>query len=68
MTAFEWSGTLNEENHFRIEKGAGFHLPESPLAADQQVKEIGKRFEIRATVVDTRPTGMVATELRGPGQ
>jgi predicted DNA-binding transcriptional regulator YafY len=38
---------------FRIDKDAGFHLLESPLAADQQVKEIGERFEISATVVDT---------------
>jgi predicted DNA-binding transcriptional regulator YafY len=38
---------------FRIEKEAGFHLLESPLSVDQQVKEIGDRFEISATVVDT---------------
>ena len=38
---------------FRIEKAAGFHLLESPLAPDQQVKEIGNHFEISATVVET---------------
>lgn len=38
---------------FRIDREAGFHLLESPLAADQQVKEIGDQFEISATVVDT---------------
>jgi predicted DNA-binding transcriptional regulator YafY len=38
---------------FRIEKEAGFHLLESPLSTDQQVKEIGDRYEISATVVDT---------------
>ena len=38
---------------FRIDKGAGLHLLESPLSADQQVTELGDRFEISATVVDT---------------
>ena len=38
---------------FHIDKEAGFHLLESPLSADQQVKEIGDRFELSATVVDT---------------
>lgn len=38
---------------FRIERGAGSHLLESPLSADQQVKEIGDQLEISATVVDT---------------
>ena len=38
---------------FRIDKEAGFHLLESPLSVDQQVKEIGDQFEISATVVDT---------------
>jgi predicted DNA-binding transcriptional regulator YafY len=38
---------------FHIDKEPGFHLLESPLSADQQVKEIGDRFELSATVVDT---------------
>ncbi len=38
---------------FRIDKGAGFHLLESPLSVDQQVKEVGNQFEISATVVET---------------
>jgi predicted DNA-binding transcriptional regulator YafY len=38
---------------FRIDKGAGLHLLESPLSADQQVREIGDQFEISATLVDT---------------
>lgn len=38
---------------FRIEKGAGFHLLESPLSADQTVKELQAHYQITATVVDT---------------
>ncbi len=38
---------------FRIEKAAGFHLLESPLSADQQVKELDDAYEISATVVKT---------------
>ena len=38
---------------FRIDKGAGLHLLESPLSTDQEVTEIGEQFEISATVVDT---------------
>lgn len=38
---------------FRIDRGAGFHLLESPLSADQQVTEVGDQLEISATVVDT---------------
>ena len=38
---------------FRIDKDAGFHLLESPLSDDQQVKEVGDQFEISATVVET---------------
>jgi len=38
---------------FRIEKEAGFHLLESPLSTDQEVKEVGDKYEISATVVDT---------------
>lgn len=38
---------------FRIDRGAGWHLLESPLSVDQQVTEIGDQFEISATVVDT---------------
>jgi len=38
---------------FRITKNAGLQLLESPLSADQQVKELADHFEISATVVDT---------------
>lgn len=38
---------------FRIEKEAGFHLLESALSKDQQVKELKDAYEITATVVDT---------------
>ena len=38
---------------FRITKGAGFHLLESPLSTDQQVTEIDSQLEISATIVDT---------------
>ena len=50
---------------FRIDKGAGFHLLESPLSADQQVTEIGEQFEISATVVDT---AQLQWWLRGFGE
>ncbi len=38
---------------FRINKDAGLHLLESPLSADQRVRELDGRLEISATVVDT---------------
>ena len=38
---------------FPIDKETGFHLLESPLAVDHQIREVGDRFEICATVVDT---------------
>jgi predicted DNA-binding transcriptional regulator YafY len=38
---------------FRIDKEAGFHLLESPLSTDQQVRELAGHFEISATVVET---------------
>lgn len=38
---------------FRIDKGAGQHLLESPLSADQQVVELDDAYEITATVVDS---------------
>lgn len=38
---------------FRIDKGAGSHLLESPLSADQQVVELDGSYEITATVVDS---------------
>jgi predicted DNA-binding transcriptional regulator YafY len=50
---------------FRIEKAAGYHLLESPLSEDQQVKEIGDEYEISATVVDT---DMLDWWLRGFGE
>ena len=38
---------------FRITKGAGQHLLESPLSADQKVNKVGEGYEISATVVET---------------
>ena len=38
---------------FRIEKGAGQHLLESPLSEDQTVNDLGRQYEITATVVET---------------
>ena len=38
---------------FRISRAAGAHLLESPLSADQQVKELKDAYEISATVADT---------------
>jgi predicted DNA-binding transcriptional regulator YafY len=38
---------------FHINKGAGYHLLESPLSADQHVNELDDGYEITATVVDT---------------
>lgn len=38
---------------FAITKDAGLQLLECPLSADQQVKEVGDRYEITATVVQT---------------
>lgn len=38
---------------FVIEKEAGFHLIESPLSEDQQVKELEDDYKITATVVDS---------------
>ena len=38
---------------FRIQKEYGYHIVEAPLSVDQQVTEIGDKFEISATVVDT---------------
>ena len=38
---------------FRIQKPNGFHLLESPLSKDQEVKELDDEYEITATVVDT---------------
>jgi hypothetical protein len=37
----------------RIDRETGVHGLESSLAVDQQVREIGDRFEISATAVDT---------------
>jgi predicted DNA-binding transcriptional regulator YafY len=49
---------------FRIKKGAGLHLLESPLSADQQVVELDDAYEITATVVDS---DMLEWWLRGFG-
>ena len=38
---------------FRIDKPNGYHLLESPLSEDQQVKNLDDKYEITATVVDT---------------
>ncbi|CAG0929136.1 MAG: WYL domain-containing protein [Rhodocyclaceae bacterium] len=38
---------------FRISRSAGAHLLESPLSADQHVKELDGAYEISASVVDT---------------
>lgn len=62
---------------FRIDKEAGYHLLESPLSTDQQVKELEADYEITATVVDSamldwwlRGFGNAATaiEKRQPGR
>lgn len=39
--------------NFKIEKGAGFYLLESPLSIDQKVNDLGDWLEISATVIDT---------------
>ena len=38
---------------FRIRKDAGLHLIESPLSADQSVKEMADHYRVRATVTET---------------
>jgi len=38
---------------FRIEKEAGRHLLETPLSADQMVKDLGDALELSATVVNS---------------
>ena len=38
---------------FKINKPNGFHLLESPLSPDQEVRELDDEYEIIATVVDT---------------
>jgi len=50
---------------FRIDKEAGFHLLESPLSADQAVKELAEEYEITATLVDS---AMLDWWLRGFGE
>lgn len=49
---------------FRIAKLESAHLLESPLSADQQVKELETEYEISATVVDS---AMLEWWLRGFG-
>lgn len=53
------------ELRFRVEKDYGFHLLESPLSEDQQVREGQKHYEITATVVDS---AMLDWWLRGFGK
>lgn len=50
---------------FRIDKEAGLHLLESPLSADQEVRELADEYEITATVVDS---AMLDWWLRGFGE
>ncbi len=50
---------------FRIERGAGQHLLETPLSRDQQVQERGDWLQVRATVVDS---AMLEWWLRGFGE
>ena len=50
---------------FRITKGAGQHLLESPLSADQKVKDMWEGYEISATVVETE---QLRWWLRGFGE
>jgi predicted DNA-binding transcriptional regulator YafY len=38
---------------FRVSKGSGAYLLETPLSSDQQVKEIGDEYEITATVIES---------------
>ena len=38
---------------FRVRKGAGAHLLETPLSTDQEVREVGDELEVTATVEDT---------------
>ncbi len=49
---------------FHIGKDAGYHLLESPLSADQQVRELEDSYAITATVVDS---AMLEWWLRGFG-
>ena len=49
---------------FRIRKAEGAHLLESPLSADQRMKDLGGVYEITATVTDT---AMLEWWLRGFG-
>lgn len=50
---------------FRIDKGVGYHLLESPLSVDQKVTELEDEYEIAATVVET---AQLEWWLRGYGQ
>jgi len=50
---------------FRITKGAGEHLLETPLSRDQQVKDLGDTYEISATVVQSE---QLKWWLRGFGE
>jgi len=50
---------------FRIDKEAGYHLLESKLSEDQQVKELEDTYEITATVVES---AQLEWWLRGFGE
>ena len=50
---------------FNIEKGAGFHLSETPLSTDQEISDIDEDWmQIKATVVNS---AMLEWWLRGFG-
>lgn len=50
---------------FRVDKEAGYHLLESPLSEDQQVKELVDAYEITATVIES---DQLVWWLRGFGE
>lgn len=50
---------------FLIDKKAGFHLLESPLSLDQEVREVDDQYAISATVVET---AQLEWWLRGFGE
>ena len=59
LRKFSAKGELGFGSHgriklsFRVRKGAGAHLLETPLSTDQEVEEVGDELEITATVEDT---------------
>jgi predicted DNA-binding transcriptional regulator YafY len=49
---FAWGYGRRIRLVFRVEKEAGFHITETPLSTDQQVRELEDGYEISATVVE----------------